>query len=182
MQRTSKFRAMGHSLSFVKHEWQYPPLNRITALCKLNEIKLTKSPSTVFTMYNINFNFNPYLFFPATLAPKISALVFNEQCYVCSKKSRLRSAWVAQLAKHLPSAQAQVTISGSWDWALRQSSCSVGSLLLPPSASVCLQHCRALSQINKILRKKKRLNFLGSKHSKSNCDNWVTIPYTKIHL
>ena len=38
-------------------------------------------------------------------------------------------AWVAQLIKHLPSAQ--VMISESWDRAPRWASCSGGSLLLP---------------------------------------------------
>lgn len=38
-------------------------------------------------MYNVNFNLNLYLFFPATLAPQIFAQVVNEHwCYVCSKK------------------------------------------------------------------------------------------------
>ena len=41
-----------------------------------------------------------------------------------------RGAWVAQLVKNLPSAQ--VMISGSWDQAPDQASCSERSLLVPP--------------------------------------------------
>ena len=41
----------------------------------------------------------------------------------------LESAWVAQLVKHLPSAQ--VMIPRSWNQALGRAPCSVGSLLLP---------------------------------------------------
>ena len=44
-------------------------------------------------------------------------------------------AWVAQSVKQLP--PAQIMIPGSWDRALRQAPCSVGSLLLSPSPSAC---------------------------------------------
>jgi len=42
--------------------------------------------------------------------------------------SEVWGAWVARSVKHLPSAQ--VMISGSWDGARHQASCSAGSLLL----------------------------------------------------
>ena len=60
--------------------------------------------------------------------------------------------WVAQVVKHLPSAQ--VMILGSWDRAPHHAPCSAGSLLstlplpLPPA------HALALSEINKILKNK----------------------------
>ena len=44
-------------------------------------------------------------------------------------KKWLRGTWVAQLVKHLPSAQ--VMISRSWDPAPHWALCSAGSLLLP---------------------------------------------------
>ena len=43
-------------------------------------------------------------------------------------KIMVRGTWVAQLVKHMPSAQ--VMISGSWDQALHWAQCSMGSLLL----------------------------------------------------
>ena len=59
-------------------------------------------------------------------------------------------AWVAQLVKRLPSAQ--VTITGSWDPALGQAPCSVGSLLfpLPPLLLTPLVLSLSLTKINKI--------------------------------
>ena len=63
-----------------------------------------------------------------------------------------RGAWVAQMVKHLPSAQ--VMIPGSWDRALHRASCLEGSLLLPhphphPLLFRLLVLCRYLCQINK---------------------------------
>ena len=56
-------------------------------------------------------------------------------------------AWVAQMVGHLPSAQ--VMISRSWDQASLPVSCSVGSLLLSPTASppalLSLSLCLSLS-------------------------------------
>ena len=58
----------------------------------------------------------------------------------------LKDAWVAQLVKCLPSAQ--VMFSGSWDPALHQTPCSVGSLLPPLSLSLpFLMLALSLSQI-----------------------------------
>ena len=45
------------------------------------------------------------------------------------KKIWCKGAWVAQSVKHVP--LAQVMILGSWNQALHQVPCSVGSLLLP---------------------------------------------------
>ena len=53
-------------------------------------------------------------------------------------------AWVAQSVKHLPSGQ--VMILESWDQALGQAPCSVGSLLLPLPL---LLHTFSLSLSNK---------------------------------
>lgn len=47
----------------------------------------------------------------------------------CLKKYSIRCIWVAQSVGHLPSAW--VMISGYWDQALHQASCSAGILLLP---------------------------------------------------
>ena len=45
------------------------------------------------------------------------------------RKNWFAGTWVAHLVKHLP--LAQVMISGSWDGAPGQASCSAGSWLLP---------------------------------------------------
>ena len=63
-------------------------------------------------------------------------------------QERWWDTWVAQSVKHLPSAQ--VMISGSWDGALGQAPCSVGSLLLPPPLPPACELSLSLS--NKIIR------------------------------
>ena len=68
-----------------------------------------------------------------------------------------QSTWVAQLVKHLLSAQ--VMISGSWDLGLCQAPCSAGSLLLPlPLLHPLLVFSLSLSlyQMNKLNLLKKR--------------------------
>ena len=75
----------------------------------------------------------------------------------------MRDAWVAQLVKHLPSAQAM--IPGSWNQVLHRAPCSVGSLLLLPPAYTC-ELC--LSQINKIFKKIKIKNKVLNENDSSN--------------
>ena len=64
-----------------------------------------------------------------------------------------RSAWVALWVGHLP--LAQVIIPGTWDQALHGAPCSSGSLLLPLPWPLHPTHVHTLSQIKKILKKKK---------------------------
>ena len=60
---------------------------------------------------------------------KVAAVGLREVNKIVSEKNGFRrDTWVAQSVKHLPSAQ--VMISGSWDGALHQAPCSVGSLIL----------------------------------------------------
>ena len=63
--------------------------------------------------------------------------------------------WVAQWVKHLPSAQ--IMIPGSWDGAPHGDPCSSGNLLLLlPLPLSLLMLSLSLSQINKILKIKKK--------------------------
>ena len=73
------------------------------------------------------------------------------------KRVTPRGSWVAQLVKHLPSAQ--VMIPGFWNPAQNWACCSARSLLLPlplPAAPPACAHTLllSLSQINKLEKKK----------------------------
>ena len=81
------------------------------------------------------------------------------------QKMRCRGAWVAQLVKHLPTAQ--VMISGSWDPVPGQAFCSAGTLLLPlPLLSL------PLSLINKLFVKKTG-KYLKAFVQSNESDRWV---------
>ena len=56
-------------------------------------------------------------------------LISIVECYSAIKSNEVWGTWVAQLVKHLPSAQ--VMILGSQDQALCWAPCSMESLLLP---------------------------------------------------
>ena len=69
-----------------------------------------------------------------------------------SKKADFGGTWLAQLVKHLPSAQ--VMIPGFWDRVLHQAPCLAGSLLLPfPLLLLIANACTLSIKLKKIFKK-----------------------------
>jgi len=83
-------------------------------------------------------------------------------------------AWVAQMVKHLPSAQ--VMIPGSWDQALCPAPCSAGSLLLLlplPPLLFFFSFSLPLKSINKTFKKiKKKEKYPYESRQQEQNDDW----------